>query len=56
MQQYWVRSGSSRRNDGRRETQLPLTIHQQNGVPVFDVPHDFPIITTEQVRERLEGE
>ncbi len=39
----------------RRGVRYQLGTRKLNGLPVFDVPDDFPIITSEQVRELLEG-
>ena len=40
----------------RRGTRYQLGIKMLNGLPVLDVPDDFPTITTEQVRELLNEE
>jgi hypothetical protein len=40
----------------RRGARYQLAIKMLNGLPVFDVPDDFPTITTEQVRELLNEE
>jgi hypothetical protein len=40
----------------RRGARYQLGIKMLNGLPVFDVPDDFPTITTEQVRELLNEE
>ena len=34
----------------RRGVRYQLGTKQVNGIPVFDVPDDFPVITSEQVR------
>ncbi len=34
----------------RRGVRYHLRIRKLNGVPVFDVPDDFPLITAERVR------
>ncbi len=34
--------------------QLPTT--ERNGLPVFDVPEEFPLLTTQHVRELLDEE
>ena len=38
----------------RRGVRYQLTTHQRNGIPVFEVPKDFPAITSERVRELLD--
>ena len=38
----------------RRGVRYQLTTHQRNGIPVFEVPKDFPVITGERVRELLD--
>ena len=40
----------------RRGNDYRLEIRMLNGIPVFDVPDDFPEITNEQVRKLLEQE
>ena len=40
----------------RRGARYQLGTHMRNGIPVFDVPGDFPLMTTEQVRELLDEE
>jgi len=40
----------------RRGNRFQLATHQRNGVPVFEVPDDFPTITSKQVKELLEEE
>jgi hypothetical protein len=40
----------------RRGARYQLTTRKRNGIPVFEVPEDFPVITTEQVRELLDEE
>jgi len=40
----------------RRGTRYQLETKQRNGLPVLDAPDDFPMITTERVRELLEEE
>ncbi|MGH9469753.1 MAG: antitoxin [Terriglobia bacterium] len=39
----------------RRGASYQIGIRRINGFPVFDVPEDFPAITTEQVRKLLSG-
>jgi hypothetical protein len=38
----------------RRGARFQLTTHERNGLPVFDVPEDFPLITSDRVRELLD--
>ena len=40
----------------RRGERYQLTVRRLHGVPVFDVPEDFPMITSERVRELLDEE
>ena len=40
----------------RRGSRYQLGIKRVNGLPVFDVPDDFPMITTKQVRDLLDDE
>lgn len=40
----------------RRGARYQLRTRIVNGIPVFDVPEDFPLITAEQVREILDEE
>ena len=40
----------------RRGVRYKLPVKKGNGLPFFDVPDDFPMITTEQVRELLDEE
>ena len=40
----------------RRGTRYQLSTRKVNGIPVFEVPSDFPVITTAQVRELLDEE
>ena len=40
----------------RRGARYRLTRRMRNGLPVFDVPDDFPVITPEQVRALLDEE
>ena len=40
----------------RRGTRYQLTTRKVNGIPVFEVPSDFPVITTARVRELLDEE
>jgi hypothetical protein len=40
----------------RRGACYQLGTRKLNGLPVFDVPDDFPAITTERVRELLDEE
>jgi hypothetical protein len=40
----------------RRGVRYQLTTRERNGIPVFDVPEDFPVITGERVRELLDEE
>ena len=40
----------------RRGARYQLPTRKLNGLPVFDVPGDFPVVTTEQVRELLDEE
>ena len=40
----------------RRGARYQLGTRQVNGLLVFDVPDDFPVITSERVRELLEEE
>ena len=40
----------------RRGVRYQLGTKKRNGVPVFDVPEEFPVITTERVRELLDEE
>lgn len=39
-----------------RGSRYQLGIKKLNGVPVFDVPDEFPTITSERVRELLDEE
>ena len=40
----------------RRGARYQLAVRKRNGFPVFDVPDDFPVITSERVRELLDEE
>jgi hypothetical protein len=40
----------------RRGVRYQLGIGKRNGIPVFDVPEEFPAVTAERVRELLEEE
>lgn len=40
----------------RRGARYQLGVKKVNGVPVFDVPGDFPVVTTEQVQRLLDEE
>ena len=40
----------------RRGTRYQLRTRKVNGLPVLDAPDDFPVITTERVRELLDEE
>ena len=40
----------------RRGARYQVGIRMVNGFPVLDVPDDFPVITTERVRELLDEE
>ena len=40
----------------RRGARYHLGTRQRNGIPVFDVPEDFPAVTSDQVRESLNEE
>jgi len=40
----------------RRGARYQLGTKERNGIPVFDVPEEFPVITTERVRELLDEE
>ncbi len=40
----------------RRGTRYQLGTRIVNGIPVFDVPEDFPLITAKQVQEILDEE
>ena len=40
----------------RRGERYQLAVRRLHGVPVFDVPEDFPVITSERVRELLDEE
>jgi hypothetical protein len=40
----------------RRGSRYQLGIKTVNGIPVFDVPADFPSITSEQVKKLLDEE
>jgi hypothetical protein len=40
----------------RRGTRYQLRTKKINGLPVFEVPDDFPKITSERVRELLDEE
>ena len=40
----------------RRGFRYQLRTREVNGLPVFDVPGDFPAITSERVRELLDEE
>ena len=40
----------------RRSTRYQLRTRIVNGIPVFDVPEDFPLITAKQVQEILDEE
>jgi hypothetical protein len=35
----------------RRGVRYRLGTRKLNGLPVFDAPNDFPVVTTERVRE-----
>jgi hypothetical protein len=37
----------------RRGARYQLGIRQVNGLPVFDVPEDFPTVTSKEVRELI---
>jgi hypothetical protein len=39
-----------------RGSRYQVRLGMRNGFPVFDVPPDFPVITTELVRELLDEE
>jgi len=38
-----------------RGLRYQLGTRKLNGIPVFEVPENFPVITTERVRELLRG-
>jgi hypothetical protein len=40
----------------RRGSRYQLGIRRIDGIPVFDAPDDFPVITTQQVRDLLDEE
>ena len=40
----------------RRGTHYQLATRKVHGLPVLDAPNDFPVITSEQVRELLDEE
>ena len=40
----------------RRGVRFQLSTRKRNGIPVFDVPDDFPVITSEQVGKLLDEE
>ena len=40
----------------RRGARYQLGIRKRSGLPVFDTPDDFPLITVERVRELLSEE
>jgi hypothetical protein len=40
----------------RRGARYQVGIRMVDGFPVFDVPEDFPVITTKQVRKLLDEE
>ena len=40
----------------RRGARFQLGSHIVNGLPVLDVPEDFPVITTEFIRDLTEEE
>jgi len=40
----------------RRGFRYQLGTKKLNGVPVFEVPNDFPLLTTDRVRELLDEE
>ena len=40
----------------RRGNRYQLTTRERNGIPVFEVPEDFPVTTGERVRELLNGD
>jgi hypothetical protein len=40
----------------RRGARYQLRTKKLNGLPVFEVPDDFPVITSERVRELLDEE
>ncbi len=40
----------------RRGTRYQLTTRKVNGLPVLEASDDFPVITSEQVRELLDEE
>ncbi len=40
----------------RRGSRYQLRTRKVNGLPVLDAPDDFPVVTTERVRELLDEE
>jgi hypothetical protein len=40
----------------RRGCRYQLRTHERNGLPVFDVSPEFPLVTSERVRELLDEE
>lgn len=40
----------------RRGARCQLGIREKNGLAIFDTPDDFPVITSERVRELLDEE
>ena len=40
----------------RRGVRFQLALGTRDGLPVFDVPDDFPMVTTERVRELTDEE
>ena len=38
----------------RRGSRYQLATQKRNGIPVFEVPDDFPVITSERVRKLLD--
>ncbi len=40
----------------RRGAKYQLSTGQRNGLPVFQVPDGFPVLTTERVKELLDEE
>jgi len=38
----------------RRGSRYQLPTQRRNGIPVFEVPEDFPVITSERVRKLLD--
>jgi hypothetical protein len=55
-QRHRVSQGNAASELIRRGTRYQIGIRDLNGLPVFDVPEEFPVITSEQVRELLEEE